>query len=107
MTPRILDGRASAKAVKAEVKARAARLAERGVAYMTLAHFGKTSQGGTTIASAMDFATALLNEALVAVVPGEDFGTGGERCFRFTFACSEEQIRAGAERIATFVGGLQ
>lgn len=31
MTPRILDGRASAKAVKAEVKERTARLAERGV----------------------------------------------------------------------------
>lgn len=70
------------------------------------AHFGKTSKGGATITSGMTFAQALLDEAHVAVVPGEGFGTGGERCFRFSFACSEEQIRAGIERIAGFVAGL-
>ena len=70
------------------------------------AHFGSTSKGGKRIDSAMDFAAALLDEHHVAVVPGEDFGSGGERCFRFTFACSEEQIRAGVERIGAFVGEL-
>ncbi|MEM1424225.1 MAG: pyridoxal phosphate-dependent aminotransferase [Planctomycetota bacterium] len=70
------------------------------------AHFGKTSAAGTGIESGLTFAGALLDEAHVAVVPGEGFGTGGERCFRFTFACGEEQIRAGAERIRGFVESL-
>ncbi len=70
------------------------------------AHFGKTSAGGASVRSGMTFAQALLDEAHVAVVPGEAFGTGGERCFRFSFACSEEQIRAGIERIAGFIAGL-
>ncbi|MEO1128921.1 MAG: pyridoxal phosphate-dependent aminotransferase [Planctomycetota bacterium] len=69
-------------------------------------HFGTTSSGGAGIESAMDFASALLNEQHVAVVPGEDFGAGGERCVRISFACSEEQIREGAKRIAAFVAGL-
>ena len=70
------------------------------------AHFGKRSAGGRSIDSAMDFAGALLDEHHVAVVPGEDFGTGGERCFRFSFACGEQQIRAGLERIGAFVREL-
>ncbi|GAB4548339.1 MAG: hypothetical protein Tsb0013_08870 [Phycisphaerales bacterium] len=71
------------------------------------AHFGKYTPIGTTIDNGMSFAGALLDEAHVAVVPGEDFGTGGERCFRFTFACGEEQIRAGVARIASFVDSLR
>ena len=70
------------------------------------AHFGKTSPKGTTIESALGFATALLDEAHVAVVPGEDFGSGGEKCVRLTFACSEETIQQGCERIAGFVDSL-
>ncbi|MFM9957480.1 MAG: pyridoxal phosphate-dependent aminotransferase, partial [Phycisphaerales bacterium] len=71
------------------------------------AHFGKFSQGGKPINSAMDFAAALLDEHHVAVVPGEDFGTGGEKCIRITFACSEETIRQGVTRLAEFVAGLR
>ena len=69
-------------------------------------YFGRTSAGGRKIASAMDFAGALLEEKLVACVPGEDFGTGGERCCRFSFACSEEQIEKGMERVRAFIGAL-
>ncbi len=70
------------------------------------AHFGKASAGGRAITSAASFAEALLEEQRVAVVPGEDFGSGGERCFRLTFACSEKDIREGIRRINEFVGGL-
>ncbi len=70
------------------------------------AHFGKTSPKGTKIDSAMTFAGALLEEHHVACVPGEDFGTGGERCCRFTFACSEDQVREGMGRLAAFVDSL-
>lgn len=71
------------------------------------AHFGKTSKSGKPLTSAMTFAAALLDEQHVAVVPGEDFGTGGERCIRITFACGEDTIRKGLSRIADFVAGLK
>ncbi len=70
-------------------------------------HFGKRSPGGKPIESGVTFAEALLEEAHVAVVPGEGFGSGGEKCFRFTFACGEDQIRAGLERIDGFVRSLR
>ncbi|MEQ9616995.1 MAG: pyridoxal phosphate-dependent aminotransferase [Phycisphaerales bacterium] len=70
------------------------------------AFFGKTTPKGSNIDSALSFATALLDEAHVAVVPGEDFGAGGENCIRLTFACSDEAISSGCERIAAFVGSL-
>ena len=69
--------------------------------------FGKSSAKGAKITSAMTFAAALLDEAQVAVVPGEDFGTGGEKCIRVTFACSEEKIREGLGRIARFIDGVR
>lgn len=68
--------------------------------------FGRTSPAGTTINSAMNFAAALLAEAHVACVPGEDFGAGGERCCRFTFACGEAQITEGMQRLRRFVESL-
>lgn len=71
------------------------------------AHFGKTSAQGRPIASAAEFAGALLDEAHVAVVPGEDFLGCGVRCVRFSFACSEEQIERGMERVGGFVAGLK
>ena len=71
------------------------------------AHFGKTSKSGVTINAALDFANALLEEQHVAVVPGEDFGAGAERCFRLTFACAEKDLRRGIDRIGEFIGGLK
>jgi aspartate aminotransferase len=71
------------------------------------AHFGRTSPGGRAIASALDFAEALLEEALVASVPGEDFGGCGMNHIRLSFACSEAQIEQGFVRIGRFVGGLR
>ncbi|MEO0483498.1 MAG: pyridoxal phosphate-dependent aminotransferase [Planctomycetota bacterium] len=69
-------------------------------------HFGATSAGGRTIGCALDFAEALLEEKLVAVVPGEDFGGCGDEHIRISFACSEEQIARGMARLAEFVDGL-
>jgi aspartate aminotransferase len=69
-------------------------------------HFGKTSADGTKISSAMTFADALLTNQKMAVVPGEDFGGPGEKHIRISFACSEDQINAGMDRLAKFVGSL-
>jgi len=70
------------------------------------AHFGKTAPDGTKISSAMTFAEALLNNQKMAVVPGEDFGGCGDRCIRISFACSEEQIIAGVDRLDSLVRSL-
>ncbi len=71
------------------------------------AHFGKTSPKGTLIGSSLDLCNALLEEAHVAFVPGEDFGGCGEDCVRISFACSEDQIRAGMARFGEFLDSLE
>jgi aspartate aminotransferase len=71
------------------------------------AHFGKVSPAGKKIASAMEMAEALLGEAHVAFVPGEDFGGCGGNHVRISFACSEEQINRGVDRFAEFLGKLK
>lgn len=70
------------------------------------AWFGRTSAGGASIRSSLDLATALLNEAHVAVVPGDEFGGCGPNHIRLSFACSTDQIEEGTKRIARFVAGL-
>jgi len=69
--------------------------------------FGKTSGGGRAIDSGLSFAEALLEEQLVAVIPGEDFGGCGREHVRISFACSESQIDQGLERIDAFVRALR
>ncbi|QOJ01693.1 MAG: pyridoxal phosphate-dependent aminotransferase [Phycisphaeraceae bacterium] len=71
------------------------------------AHFGKTSKGGRPVRSAMEFCEVLLEEHLVALVPGEDFGGCGKNHARISFACSEEQIERGVSRLGEFVAGLR
>jgi len=70
------------------------------------AHFGKTTPAGVRIASAQGFADALLNEAHVAVVPGEDFGKCARGNIRFSFACSDENIVKGIARVRGWVATL-
>jgi aspartate aminotransferase len=68
---------------------------------------GLVSPGGRRIDSAQAFADALLAEAHVAVVPGEDFGACARTNIRISFACSEEQLRKGLDRIQSFVASLR
>jgi len=67
------------------------------------AYFGRTSPGGRAIANAVEFADALLNEARVAVVPGDDFGGCGTNHVRLSYACSEKEIEEGLRRIREFL----
>lgn len=60
------------------------------------AHYGR-SIGGVTINNSMDFASALLEQAQVAIVPGDPFGC--PKNIRLSFACSMEQIEKGIDRI--------
>jgi aspartate aminotransferase len=68
---------------------------------------GGRSAGGRAIDSAQAFSEALLDEHAVAIVPGEDFGDCARSHVRFSFACSEAQIRKGMERVAAFVAGIR
>ena len=71
------------------------------------AHFGKTTAGGAKIQSAQQFCEALLAEQRVAAVPGEDFGGCGKNHVRFSFACSEETIQRGMDRLEAFLASMK
>ncbi len=58
--------------------------------------FGKTIKGHK-INDATDFSMFLLEEALVATVTGDAFGS--PNCIRFSYAASEAQIKEAMERI--------
>ncbi|MDZ4829764.1 MAG: pyridoxal phosphate-dependent aminotransferase [Phycisphaerae bacterium] len=68
---------------------------------------GRTTPAGRTIETAQQFAEALLDEALVAVVPGEDFGACARTHVRFSFACADENIERGVGRVAEWVAKLR
>jgi len=63
--------------------------------YVT-AFFGK-SFNGTPINNSNELCMYFLNEAHVAVVSGDSFGD--DNCFRFSYACSEKDIREAIARI--------
>ena len=65
---------------------------------------GRTADG-KKLASPCDLADYLLEEAKVAVVPGEDFGS--KEHIRFSYATALEDIEKGCKRIAAAVGKLQ
>jgi aspartate aminotransferase len=67
------------------------------------AYFGKSS-GQIKITDAISFASALLEQSHVAVVPGND--SGFETHVRLSFATSMEQIDKGIDRIAEFLKKL-
>ncbi len=60
--------------------------------------FGKKTSEGKVIENDNDFATYLLEEALVAVVPGVAFGAEG--FFRISYAASENFLKDAMQRIA-------
>jgi aspartate aminotransferase len=74
--------------------------------YPSIAAFiGKTSSGGRLIASDADFATALLDEAFVAVVQGAAFSASPH--VRISTATSDAVLAAACERIAAFCDGVK
>jgi aminotransferase len=56
--------------------------------------------------SAHDFATRLLHEAKVAVVPGDAFGPGGAGHIRCAYATSLDQIEEALERMERFLSRI-
>lgn len=66
--------------------------------------FGKKTPKGTVIKDSQSFSAALLEEALVAVVPGDAFGT--DEYIRLAYACDLDSIQKGVKRIKEFVEAL-
>jgi aspartate aminotransferase len=62
--------------------------------------FGRT-YNNVKITCALDFASALLENYLVAVIPGEGFGT--KEFIRLSYATSLENIKEGLKRIKDFL----
>ncbi|HRQ71582.1 MAG TPA: pyridoxal phosphate-dependent aminotransferase [Phycisphaerales bacterium] len=70
------------------------------------AHFGRASPAGRRIDSSLSLCEALLDEARVAIVPGEDFGGCAKNHVRITFACGEAQIERGVAALGEFLSRL-
>lgn len=66
--------------------------------------YGK-SYNGQKISGSVQFCEVLLQEKLVAAVPGIAFGADG--FIRLSYATSEEKIEKGIARLREFCGGLQ
>lgn len=64
-------------------------------------HLG-TSIAGRPVRTSVDLAEVLLEEALVATVPGEAFGAPGH--LRFSYALSERDLEVGMERLRVQFG---
>jgi aspartate aminotransferase len=67
------------------------------------AYFGTQHEGGR-IDTANDLSLYLLEEANVATVTGEAFGT--PNCLRLSYAASEEDLEKGLDRIAKALAKL-
>ncbi len=65
--------------------------------FPSIKKFGMTSD---------EFATRLLQEQKLAVVPGTAFGDCGEGFLRISYAYSIENLKVGLERIKNFIDGL-
>ena len=54
-----------------------------------------------------EFATRLLKEEKLAVVPGTAFGDSGEGYIRISYAYSLEDLKKAIERLKKFIASLQ
>lgn len=67
--------------------------------------FGKTTATGKTLKGSKDVAEALLDESLLATVPGAEFGTEG--FLRLSFAIEEKRMTEAASRMKAFAVSLK
>ncbi|TLM80363.1 MAG: pyridoxal phosphate-dependent aminotransferase [Actinobacteria bacterium] len=57
-------------------------------------------------ADSLGLSRRILEEALVALAPGVDFGDGGEGFLRFSYAASLERLREGVGRLRAWSAGI-
>jgi aspartate aminotransferase len=73
--------------------------------FANIAPFIGKSANGKKLGSPCDVADYLLEEAKVAAVPGEDFGSNAH--IRLSYATSLENIEEGCRRIRDSLGKIQ
>jgi aminotransferase len=56
--------------------------------------------------TSFDFAFKLLDEARVAVVPGDAFSNYGQGYVRLSYACSMDALKEGLDRMEGFIKKL-
>jgi aspartate/methionine/tyrosine aminotransferase len=71
-------------------------------AYPSFESFVGTNVAGRMITSTLELCEVILDEAKVALVPGEAFGTPGYA--RLSFALGDDDLREGINRIAKLLG---
>lgn len=67
-------------------------------------YLGRPLKNGRIFKSATDLSAALLEEELVATIPGDSFGA--PRNVRFTYTCSADTIVKGVDRVRAFLAKL-
>ena len=67
--------------------------------------FGKSDASGKVLNTAQELATSLLEQAGVAVVPGEGFAAPNH--VRLSFATDDDSIKNGVGRIKDFLTSLK
>jgi aspartate aminotransferase len=70
-------------------------------AYPSVRELIGKSFGGVRPSSSAELATLVLEEAEVAVVPGEAFGTPGY--FRLSYALGDDDLVTGVQRLGQFL----
>lgn len=66
---------------------------------------GRTSPAGRPLDTGVDFTESLLDEALIAVVPGSAFHAPGH--FRLSFAAARPELQIAMDRLETFISGCR
>ena len=72
---------------------------------INIENFLNTTFHNKNINNSVDFSQALLEEEMVAVVPGAGFGI--DKYVRLSYATSKEQIKAGLDRIESFLNKIR
>jgi len=70
-------------------------------AFFEVSNFYGKSFGGKTVTGSIEFCTALLEQGHVNLVPGAAFGA--DDFARMSFACSQDNIRTGLGKLATWL----
>ena len=65
---------------------------------------GKTTPSGVVLKTDIDICTYFIQEALVALVPGSEFGCPGY--FRLCFAKSDQQLKEACSNLASAIHNL-
>ncbi len=71
------------------------------------AWLGRKTAKGKLLVNTTHIAEALMDEHLLAIIPGSEFGGEGDQHIRLSYSCDERSIERGMDRLRQFAAGLQ